>query len=215
MDVKLGKGFYERDARTVARALLGKYLVFESPGGRICGRIVETEAYLGEKDMASHAFHGRTRRTEVMYGAGGHLYVYFTYGMHWLMNVVTGTEGTAEAVLLRAMEPVEGVPQMTANRRGAALRLLTSGPARITQAFGIDGSLNGADLCGDSVWIEDRGDAIKASQIVATKRIGVGYARAWKDKKLRFYLAESPFVSKVASKRLRRLDDVSRVPRDH
>jgi DNA-3-methyladenine glycosylase len=213
--VKLDGRFYERDARMVARALLGKYLVYRSPDGRLCGRIVEAEAYLGEQDMASHAFHGRTKRTEVMYWAGGHLYVYFTYGMHWMMNVVTGTEGRAEAVLLRALEPVEGVPQMTANRRGAPLRLLTSGPARITQAFGIDGSLNGADLCGDVLWIEDRGDMVRGSQIVATKRIGVENARVWKDRKLRFYLADSPFVSKGPSTRLRRLDDVSRVTGDN
>ena len=215
MPAKFDRRFYERDARTVARGLLGKYLVFESPVGRFCGRIVETEAYLGEQDTASHAFHGRTRRTEVMYGQGGHLYVYFTYGMHWLMNVVTGVEGRAEAVLLRAVEPIEGVAQMAVNRRGATLRLLTSGPARVTQAFGIDGSLNGADLCDGLVWIEDRGDAVKASEIVATKRVGVGYARAWKDKKLRFYLADSEFVSRVPRPRLRRADDIPRVPRDH
>ncbi|HUS82844.1 MAG TPA: DNA-3-methyladenine glycosylase [Dehalococcoidia bacterium] len=211
--MKLDRHFYQQDARKVARGLLGKYLVFESQSGRFCGRIVETEAYLGERDTASHAFHGRTRRTEVMYGEGGHLYVYFTYGMHWLMNVVTGREGSAEAVLLRAVEPVEGIALMNANRGGKALRLLTSGPARVAQAFGVDGSLNGADLCGDLIWIEARGDVIRASQIVATKRIGVGYARAWKDRKLRFYLADSEFVSKAPRRRLRRLDDVA--SRDH
>ena len=96
--MKLDKSFYERDARIVARELLGKYLVYEPQGRRFCGKIVETEAYLGVEDMASHAFRGRTKRTEVMFGEGGRLYVYFTYGMHWLMNVVTGKEGTAEAV---------------------------------------------------------------------------------------------------------------------
>lgn len=195
--MKLERPFYARDARTVARELLGKYLVFESRGVRFCGRIVETEAYMGEEDTASHAFHGRTRRTEVMFGKGGHLYVYFTYGMHWLINVVTGKEGTAEAVLLRALEPVEGVDEMRANRGGKDLRLLTSGPARIAQALGIDGSLNGADLCGDAVWIEDRGDRVKPSQIVATKRIGVAYAKGWKERKLRFYLAGSGCVSRA------------------
>ena len=196
MQTKLDRSFYERDATTVAKELLGKYLVFEPPNLRLAGRIVETEAYLGEKDMASHAFHGRTRRTEVMFGAGGHAYVYFTYGMHWLLNVVTGTEGTAEAVLLRALEPAEGIEEMTVNRGGRSSRLLTSGPARITRAFGIDGALNGVDLCGDLLWIEDRGERIKPPQIVATKRIGVAYAKAWKDKRLRFCLAGSEFVSR-------------------
>jgi DNA-3-methyladenine glycosylase len=214
MAVRLDRHFYEQDVRLVARGLLGKYLVFESRGGRLCGRIVETEAYLGEQDMASHASHGRTRRNEVMYGPGGHLYVYFTYGMHWMMNVVTGQEGAAEAVLIRGVEPVEGVAQMTANRGGKSFHLLTSGPAMVTQAFGIDGSLNGADLCDGPVWIEDRGDVVKASQIVASKRIGVGYAKAWKDKKLRFYLSGSAFVSRPAARRLRRPDHVPRVPRD-
>jgi DNA-3-methyladenine glycosylase len=195
--MKLDKSFYERDAQTVARELLGKYLVYQPKGRRFCGRIVETEAYLGVEDMASHAFRGRTKRTEVMFGEGGRLYVYFTYGMHWLMNVVTGKEGTAEAVLLRAVEPVEGIDQMMANRGGKGLRLLTSGPARLTQALGIDGSPNRADLCGDLVWIEDRGDRVEPSQIAVTKRIGVAYAKDWKDRELRFYLAGSPFVSKA------------------
>jgi DNA-3-methyladenine glycosylase len=195
--MKLDKSFYERDALTVARELLGKYLVYEPQGTRFCGRIVETEAYLGAQDMASHASRGRTKRTEVMFGEGGRLYVYFTYGMHWLMNVVTGKEGTAEAVLLRAMEPVEGIEQMIANRGGKDMGLVTSGPARLTQAFGIDGSLNRADLCSDLVWIEDRGEMVEPSEIVVTKRIGVAYAKDWKDRELRFYLSGSPFVSRV------------------
>ena len=196
MHLKVDRSFYERDAGTVAKQLLGKYLVFQPPNLRLAGRIVETEAYLGEKDMASHAFHGRTKRTEVMFGAGGHAYVYFTYGMHWLFNVVTGTAGAAEAVLLRALEPVEGIDAMVLNRGGRDGRLLTSGPARITRAFGIDGALNGVDLCGDLIWIEDRGERTARSQIVAAKRVGVAYAGVWKDKKLRFYLAGSEFVSR-------------------
>jgi DNA-3-methyladenine glycosylase len=193
--MKLERSFYKRDARTVARELLGKYLVYAPPGRRLAGKIVETEAYLGERDMASHAFHGRTRRTEVMFGEGGHLYVYFIYGLFWLANVVTGEEGTAGAVLLRALEPAEGIEEMAANRGGKDGRLLTSGPARLTCALGIDGALNGADLCGDLVWIEDSGERIAPSQIVATKRVGVAYAKAWKDRRLRFHLAGNKFVS--------------------
>ncbi|MGA2284926.1 MAG: DNA-3-methyladenine glycosylase [Dehalococcoidia bacterium] len=193
---KLERSFYERDARTVAKQLLGKYLVYERAGKRLGGKIVETEAYLGVRDMASHAFRGRTRRTEVMFGAGGHLYMYFIYGLFWMMNVVTETEGSAGAVLLRALEPVEGVDEMRANRGGKAGRLLASGPARLTRALGADGSLNGIDLCGDLIWIEDRGDRVRASQIVATRRVGVAYAREWKDRRLRFYLSGSEFVSR-------------------
>lgn len=194
--MKLEKAFYTRDAVTVARELLGKYLVYQPEGKRFVAKIVEAEAYLGVEDMASHAFHGRTNRTDVMFGEGGHLYVYFTYGMHWMLNVVTGSEGFAEAVLLRALEPVEGIDQMTANRCGKELRLLTSGPARLTQALGIDGSLNREDLTGDLVWIEDRGDVVEPAQIVVSKRIGVDNAKEWKDRELRFYLPGNPFVSK-------------------
>ena len=193
---KLQRPFYERDARTVARELLGKYVVYQRAGKRLAGKIVETEAYLGVRDTASHASRGRTRRTAVMFGAGGHLYVYFIYGLFWMMNVVTETEGSAGAVLLRALEPVEGVEEMRANRGGKDGRLLASGPARLTRALGADGSLNGVDLCGDLIWIEDREESVKQSQIVATKRVGVAYAGVWKDKKLRFYLAGSEFVSR-------------------
>ncbi len=194
---KLERSFYERDARTVARQLLGKYLVYAPPGKRrLAGKIVETEAYLGVRDMASHAFRGRTRRTDVMFGEGGHLYMYFIYGLFWMMNVVTETEGSAGAVLLRALEPVEGVEEMVANRGGKDGRLLASGPARLSCALGADGGLNGVDLCGDLIWIEDRGETVKASQIVATRRVGVAYAQAWKDRKLRFYLSDNEFVSR-------------------
>ncbi len=193
---RLERSFYERDARAVARQLLGKYLVFEPPGSRLVGKIVETEAYLGVRDMASHAFRGRTRRTEVMFGAGGHLYLYFIYGLFWMMNVVTEKEGSAGAVLLRALEPVEGIEQRVANRGDKDGRLLASGPARLSRALGVDGSLNGVDLCGDLLWIEDRGEKVSASRIVATRRVGVGYAKAWKDRKLRFYVSDSEFVSR-------------------
>jgi len=193
---KLERSFYERDARTVARGLLGKYLVYEPAGKRLAGKIVETEAYLGVRDTASHASRGRTRRTDVMFGEGGRLYMYFIYGLFWMMNVVTETEGRAGAVLLRALEPVEGVEEMAANRRGKDRRLLASGPARLTCALGAGGSLNGVDLCGDSIWIEDRGERVTASQIEATRRVGVAYAKEWKNRKLRFYLSGNDFVSR-------------------
>ncbi len=193
---KLQRSFYERGARTVARQLLGKRLVYQREGRRLAGRIVETEAYLGVRDMASHAFRGRTKRTEVMFGAGGHLYMYFIYGLFWMMNVVTETEGSAGAVLLRALEPLEGVDEMKANRGGKDGRLVASGPARLTRALGADGSLNGVDLCGDLVWIEDWGERVKPSEIAATRRVGVAYAGGWKERKLRFYLSSNEFVSR-------------------
>jgi DNA-3-methyladenine glycosylase len=193
---KLSRSFYQRDTKTVARELLGKYLVFEPPHKRFSGKIVEVEAYLGENDLASHASKSRTKRNEVMFGEAGHAYVYFTYGLFWLFNAVTEIEGVAGAVLIRALEPCEGIEEMVRNRGGRNGHFLTSGPAKITEAFGIDGKINRADLCGDLIWIEDRGENVKPSQIVATKRIGVDYAGAWKNKKLRFYIKGSEFISK-------------------
>jgi len=194
--MKLKRDFYERGTEIVARELLGKYLVFEPPHKHFGGKIVEVEAYLGENDLASHASKSRTKRNEVMFGQAGHAYVYFTYGLFWLFNVVTEKEGVAGAVLIRALEPVEGTEEMVVNRGGRNGHFLTSGPAKITEAFGIDGKINRADLCSGLIWIEDRGEVIKPSKIVAAKRIGVDYAGEWKDKKLRFYIKGSEFISK-------------------
>jgi len=194
--MKLKRSFYERGTKEVARQLLGKYLVFEPPHKHFAGKIVEVEAYLSQKDLASHASKNRTKRNEVMFGPAGHAYVYFTYGLFWLFNVVTEKEEVAGAVLLRALEPVEGIEEMVRNRGGRNGHFLTSGPAKITEAFGIDGKINRVDLCGDLIWIEDWGEVVKPSKIVAAKRIGVDYAGGWKDKKLRFYIKGSEFISK-------------------
>jgi DNA-3-methyladenine glycosylase len=194
---KFGRDFYQRDTKVVAKELLGKYLVFEPPHKHFVGKIVEVEAYLGENDLASHASKSRTKRNEVMFGPAGHTYVYFTYGLFWLLNVVTEKEGVAGAVLLRALEPVEGIEDMVRNRGGRNGHFLTSGPAKITEAFGIDGKINRADLCGDLIWIQDCEEVVKPSQIVAARRIGINYAGKWKDKKLRFYIRGSEFVSKL------------------
>ena len=141
----LNRDFYARNALEVAPELLNKVLV--APDGR-AGRIVEVEAYRGADDPGSHGFRGMTRRNATMFGPPGHLYVYFTYGMHWCANVVAETDGVAAAVLLRALTPLEGLEAMYAARRPAARRDrdLCSGPAKLTQALGIDGDLNGADL---------------------------------------------------------------------
>ncbi|NPA93530.1 MAG: DNA-3-methyladenine glycosylase [Chloroflexi bacterium] len=145
---RLPRDFFARPTLTVARELLGARLVrIEPDGQRTAGIIVETEAYIGEEDQGCHARAGRTPRTAVMYGPPGHAYVYFTYGMHWLFNVVTEQEGFPAAVLVRALLPTEGLERMAARRRNRPRREWTNGPAKLCQALAIDGSFHGADLC--------------------------------------------------------------------
>lgn len=160
------------------------------------GKIVEVEAYLGEKDPASHAYRGKTKRNEVMFREGGHLYVYFTYGMHYCCNVVTEKRGMGRAVLLRAVEPLAGVEEMTQNRHftGGRMKLrdLTNGPAKLCQAFAISKRDNGTDLLGDEIFIV-RGEKIRRSSIRATERIGITNG---KEHRWRFYIKENRFVSK-------------------
>lgn len=166
---RLPRSFFARDARRVARDLLGAVLVRRFPSGQLrLGRIVETEAYGGRGDRASHAFRGRTRRNAVMFGPPGHAYVYFTYGMHWLLNVVTGKKGEPAAVLIREIELVESDDSQRTTR--------LDGPARLTKAFRITGSLNGEDLITSRrLWILPR-DTARPRRIVRTPRIGVDYA---------------------------------------
>ena len=157
---RLGRSFFDRPALAVAEELLGKVLVRTTSEGVVAGRIVETEAYVGLEDRASHASRGRTERNAVMFGPPGHAYVYLVYGMHWCLNLVTEREGIPAAVLIRAVEPLEGVELMWRRRTKARReRDLTSGPARLCQAFAIDGALNGADLCGpgSELFVEGRG----------------------------------------------------------
>jgi DNA-3-methyladenine glycosylase len=160
-------------------------------GTRLTGRIVEVEAY-GPDDPASHAFRGPTRRNAVMFGAPGHLYVYFTYGMHFCMNVVTGRVGEGSAVLLRAVEPLEGLEEMRRRRGREAVRELCSGPARLCQAFGVDRGLDGADLVrGPELWLA-QGEPVSPGSISRGARVGirVGLEHPW-----RFHVAGDPFVS--------------------
>ncbi len=148
--------------------------------GTAAVRLVETEAYRGPVDPGSHGYRGMTPRTEVMYGPPGHLYVYFTYGMHWCANVVCAQDGVCEAVLLRAGEPVTGIDLMRARRGGVADRLLASGPARLAQALGIDKSHNGATLLrGSDLWCaaDERTDALRAGEVAQTARIGLAEGR--------------------------------------
>ncbi|MFP4056513.1 MAG: DNA-3-methyladenine glycosylase [Candidatus Brocadiia bacterium] len=190
------RAFYHRPALEVARSLIGLTLVRREPHAVLAGRIVETEAYTGPDDQASHASRGRTARNAPMFGPPGHAYVYLVYGIHWCLNLVTGPEGLPAAVLLRAIEPREGIERMRA-RRPAARRdvQLTSGPARLCQAMGIDGSLDGADLClADApLWVEECGEP--AGPIVAAPRVGVDYAGQWAARPYRFFERDSPYVS--------------------
>jgi DNA-3-methyladenine glycosylase len=217
MGSKLPRRFYTTDPITVARALLGQRLVrVLDDGTRLAGLIVETEAYLGVEDMAAHTYGGRrTARNEAMYMAGGHAYVYFTYGLHHCMNVVAGKEGEPVAVLLRALEPTEGIERMNALRHGAAttrrraaapahpltpspspLSTLCRGPARLCQALAIDKSLNAIDLTRDSrLFIERASPPLPDERIAASPRIGVEYAGAWAEKPLRYFIGQSRFLS--------------------
>jgi DNA-3-methyladenine glycosylase len=193
--VKLPRSFYEQTTIVVAKQLLGKYLVRKHPEGNTVGRIVETEAYIGPRDLACHASKGRTARTEVMFGPAGHAYVYFIYGFYNMLNLVTEAEGYPAAVLLRAVEPFTGIELMKERRKSNVLRNLASGPGKLCQAFAVDRSLNGADLCGNIIFIEDRGEPVPKFR--ATARIGVDYAGKWRNKPYRFLIRGSEFVSKL------------------
>jgi DNA-3-methyladenine glycosylase len=196
--MRLSRDFFSQDTRQVARLLLGKRLVRRLDGHRLAGRIVETEAYIGEEDKGCHASVGRTQRNEVMFGPPGHAYVYFTYGMHWMFNVVAEVEGFPAAVLVRALEPVDGMAAMERNRKGLTGFQLCSGPAKLTQALGITRALNGIDLCarGAELWIEDA-SPIPDADIAVGPRIGLNNTpEPWKSIPWRFYVRDSLFVSK-------------------
>ena len=198
-DRKLPREFYTRpNVLTVARELLGRLLVLPAArGARVSGIIVETEAYRGPQDRASHAFGGRrTERTRTMYAVGGTAYVYFVYGMYHQFNVVTNVEDVPHAVLVRALEPAEGIEIMRRRRRGRTDESLTSGPGKLCLALGIDRVLDGADLLGDRVWIEEGRGPIPRSAIGAGPRIGIDYAGEWADKPWRFWIRNSRFVSR-------------------
>jgi DNA-3-methyladenine glycosylase len=180
---KLPRSFYNRDTILVARELLGKLLVHESPGMKRVGKIVEVEAYLGPHDLAAHSAKGLTERTKVMFGPPGHAYVYLIYGMYHCMNVVTERDGHASAVLLRAVEPVE-------NLEGR-----TCGPGLLCRAMKIDRRLNAHDLLSDSFFIAAP-EKSEPFSIIKRPRIGVDYAKHWAKRHLRFYIKGNPFVSR-------------------
>jgi len=202
MSPRAPRSFFRRDPVVLARALLGQRLVrIADDGTRLAGIIVETEAYLGELDRAAHTFGGRrTQRNASMWRDGGHAYVYFTYGMHYCMNVVAELAEKPTAVLLRALEPVEGIDAMRRNR-GAAGRPdshLCSGPAKLCQALAIDRSLDGVDMVeSEMLFIEQvRCRNFPKTAIMTGPRIGIGYAQEWIHKPLRFWIGGSGHVSR-------------------
>ncbi|HUN66387.1 MAG TPA: DNA-3-methyladenine glycosylase [Bacteroidota bacterium] len=191
----LPRSFYLRPTLLVAPDLLGRCLVRRYRNTLLAGTIVEVEAYLGRRDPASHSYRGKTERNSVMFGTGGHLYVYFTYGMHFCCNVVTEEEGNGCAVLIRALEPLEGLPVMRKLRGAPAAgddRLLTNGPAKLCQAFGIGRADNGADLAGDRIYLT-RGTPVAGRAVVTSPRIGISEGKEFP---FRFYIRGNRFVSR-------------------
>jgi DNA-3-methyladenine glycosylase len=190
------RSWFDRRALEVAQDLLGKRLVHASPEGVVAGRIVETEAYAGPEDRAAHSSRGRTPRNAVMFGPAGHLYVYFIYGIHHCLNVVCGPGDKPEAVLIRAVAIDEGV-ELARRRRRASMHLMTerlaAGPGNVAAAFGIDRSMNGADLIEGPVYLAD---GPRPPRVVARPRIGVAYAAEWANLPWRFLVADDPHVSR-------------------
>ncbi len=197
-ELKLSREFYTRaNVVTVARELLGKLLVVpDADGTRVSGLIVETEAYRGPQDRASHAYGGRrTKRTETMFGMGGTAYVYFVYGMYHQFNVVTNMPEIPHAILVRGLEPVEGLEQMRRRRPHQPDTNLTNGPGKLCIALGINRQLDQSDLRGNRIWIEEN-RRVPARQIASGPRIGIGYAEDWIDKPWRFWIKGNRFVSR-------------------
>lgn len=186
------RAWFDRSAADVAPDLLGAFLIHDTPAGRIAGRIVEVEAYLGPEDLAAHSARGETPRNSVMFGPPGHLYVYLVYGIHHCVNVVCGPDAKPEAVLLRAAELTQGAELARSRRGGVPAARLAAGPGNLAAAFDINRRLNGADLLAGPVRLErgPRPDAIER-----TARIGVDYAGDWTDRPLRFLIRDDPHRS--------------------
>jgi len=183
--MKIDRAFFDRPTLDVARPLIGLFLVRRVRKEVLSGRIVETEAYLDHPDKASHASRKDPRRARIMFGPPGFAYVYQIYGMYYCLNLVTEADGTAGAVLIRAAEPVEGICAMRRRRtRAKKLADLTNGPSKLCQAFDINTELNGIDVCGEHLWVEDRGH--RPARVCTGPRVGVEYAGEWALKPWRF-----------------------------
>lgn len=200
--MKLPHSFYARgDAIEVSRDLLGKLLVVPAADGtRVSGMIVETEAYLGVIDKAAHSYGGRrTARNAITYAAGGHVYVFFIYGMYYQLNLVTGQVDQPHVSLIRAVEPVEGIEMMRERRGKMPDGNLTSGPGKLCIAMGIDRTLNGEDLLGERIWVEEY-KSVAETDIAAGPRVGIDYAEEFAEMPWRFWVKGNPFVSKAIKK---------------
>lgn len=202
--MRLAREFYERNTILVARDLLGKVLVYNDGETTYKGKIVETEAYINTKDDGAHFHKGLTERTRIIDEVGGHIYIYTIYGMYLLFNIVAEKKGVHGAVLLRAIEPIEGIEKMYLNRYKRVYKNpsrreiinLTNGPAKFVMAYSITKELYGVDLVTDHrIWVEDA-KKISIDEIVRSKRINIDYAEMGKDYLLRFYIKDNPFVSK-------------------
>lgn len=201
MSKKLPKSFYvDEDVVRLSQQLLGKVLITEFNGQRTAGKIVETEAYRAPEDKGSHAYGlKRTPRTETMYAEGGVAYIYLCYGLHHLFNVVTGPKDTPHAILIRAIEPLEGIEHMQLRRRQKALTpKLTAGPGVLSQALGIQRQHDATSLLGKTIWIEDHNIIVPQKAQIATPRVGIDYAEEYVDVPWRFYIKDNKWVSKKA-----------------
>jgi len=192
--IRIPRDFYDRPTLQVAVDLLGKILIYEHDGIRLGGRLVEVEAYIGEDDPACHAYRGRTPRNAIMYGDPGFLYVYFTYGNHYMLNIVTERKGFPAAVLLRGMEPLYGIDIMMENRGVIKPIDIASGPGKMAKALGITTAQKGEDLTSKRIYLLD--DKQEVGEIWQSPRIGLSDGR---DKSWRFYLPDNPNVSKMKS----------------
>lgn len=211
---KIDRNFYNRDTATVAKELLGKYLVHRVDGEDYIGKIVETEAYLGADDKAAHSYNmRRTERNKVMFGSPGFAYVYFIYGMYYCFNVVTREEEVPQAVLIRALQPISSLDKMAINRyrdkfdknkvlKDKEIKNLTNGPGKLCNAMKIDKSLNGIDLCADELFIVEGVDSKyegykndETFEIISSKRINIDYSEEAADFLLRFYIKNNKFIS--------------------
>ena len=199
MNKRLPRKFYTQPTLKIAKQMLGKYLVHNpstSSGQepkKLVGKIVETEAYIGPEDKASHAFGNKiTKRNKAEWLIGGHIYIYLVYGMYWQLNISTGKEGRPECVLIRALEPIDEI-----RGKFAQIRDLANGPGKLCRWMGFNKSHYGVDVVTSrEVWLEE-GEKVKSSQIIASKRIGIDYAQEWADKPWRFYIKDNKFVSKI------------------
>ena len=185
MNRRLSRNFYTQPTLKVAKQMLGKYLIHRTKKGKLVGKIVETEAYIGPGDKASHAFGNKiTKRNKAEWLIGGHIYIYLVYGMYWQLNISTGKEGRPECVLIRALEPL------------SKIKNLANGPGKLCRWMKLNKSFYGLDVVTSKKIYLTEGESVKPNQIVASRRIGIDYAQEWAHKPWRFYIKDNKFVSK-------------------